>query len=388
MCDDKEQVRRAFNLGLKAGRRFFAKQHKKPRVYILKNDGGMIVEIVNVGAAIRSIRGKDGVDVIFGYEEAERYMPSTKSKQNFCTVVGRFANRIANAEFELDGKKYRLEANNGKNSLHGGSKGFYSRVFRVERYDSKRIELTYKSPSGEMGYPGDMCVRVTYTLDNNNELRMEFSANASAATPCNLCHHAYFNLGGHTSGSVLDHELELMRSTRYTPVLNGIPTGKIESVIGTILDYKTKPRTLGSSVQELAKENSKLGQGTGGGLDFNFVIDCDDQTVVPPCFADSSKTFEKYELLHVASLRHPKSGRSLDIFTNQPGIQVYTANFVKKSSKVYQHCKGGATYDQYGAICLETQNYPDAINRKGVFPPCILRPGQIYRHVSSYRFKW
>ena len=360
-----------------------------PRVYRLENDEGMIVEIVNVGAAIRSIR-KDGVDVILGYENARRYVPSSKSKQNFCTVVGRFANRISNAEFELDGKKFRLEANNGKNSLHGGSKGFFSRVFRVERHDSKRIDLTYTSPSGEMGFPGNMSVRVTYTLSDINELGMEFSATTTSATPCNLCHHAYFNLGGHASGSVLDHELELMRCSQYTPVLNGIPTGKIESVIGTILDYKTKPRTLRSSVQELSKTSSTLGQGTGGGLDFNYVIDCDVKkcTVVPPCFANSSDSLGKYKLLHVASLRDPKSGRSLDIFTNQPGIQVYTANFVKKSSEVYQNCKDGVTYDQYGAICLETQNYPDAINRKGSFPPCILRPGQVYRNVSSYRFKW
>ena len=159
MCDDENKVRRAFNLGLKAGKRFFAKQ-QKPRVYILKNDGGMIVEIVNVGAAIRSIRGKDGVDVILGYEEAERYMPSTKSKQNFCTVVGRFANRIANAEFELDGKKYRL-SEYGKNSLHGSK---VSSVASFESSDTIRsVSNTYKSPSGEMGYPGDMSVRVTYT---------------------------------------------------------------------------------------------------------------------------------------------------------------------------------------------------------------------------------
>jgi len=326
----------------------------------------------------------------YRYEDPARYLPSSKSKQNFCTVVGRFANRIANATFELEQKNFRLEANNGKNSLHGGSGGFFSKYFRVERHDSKCIELTYESPSGEMGYPGNMCVRVTYTLNDKNDLGMVFSAESSAPTPCNLCHHAYFNLGGHNSGSVLDHELELMRCSRYTPVSKGIPTGKIESTIGTILDFKTKPRSLRKSVEELAKKSSKLGQGTGGGLDFNYVIDCKDKedSVVPPVFAESSKTFKEERLLHVASLRHPKSGRSMDIFTNQPGLQVYTANFVNKSSQVYQDCKDGATYDQYGAICLETQNYPDAINRQGTFPPCILRPGQVYRNVSRYNFKW
>jgi len=260
------------------------------------------------------------------------------------------------------------------------------------------VTLQYLSPAYEEGYPGNLLVTMTYALTDKNVLVMEMNATTDEETPVNLCHHGYWNLRSHSSGSVLDHELKL-NCNRFTPVSsNLIPTGELRSVKGTPLDFSGAWRKLRPAVETLAKPDCKLGFGTGGGLDFNFEIASESATAADPIpmFSEkeesgvltrSSEIGKRDNLRWAASLRDPSSGREMHIYTNQPGIQAYTANFVRASSAAYKACKDGATYDQYGAICLETQNYPNAVNQAS-FPRCVLRVGETYRHITHHAFKF
>jgi len=325
----------------------------------LKNSEGMEVEIINFGCALRSVRlpSSDGhVDVILGYDKADQYF---KGKANFSSVVGRFANRIANAEFNIDGEKFTLEKNNGPNHLHGGTEGFHRRVFKVvsqsNNESSCSVVFERTSPDGECGYPGELLTRVTIELNNKNELTMTFEGEVRGekATIVNLCNHGYWNLLG--NGTVLDHMLQV-NAEKYTPVDDQLTiTGEKSSVDGTPFDFREATK-IGERIEK------------AGGYDLNY------------CFQESFSE----DLKAAATLA--AGGRTMKIETNAPGIQVYTGNFINSEADVWQG-KGGVSYEKHGAVCLETQNWPDSVNNldKG-FPNCILRPGEKYKHVVRHTF--
>lgn len=304
---------------------------------------------------------KDGklADVVMGYDTLDGYLAG---HPYFGANVGRCGNRIANAKFTLEGKEYKLAANNGPNSLHGGKVGFDKKVWKGESFKSEAgpgVKLSYTSPDGEEGYPGTLSVVVSYTLTADNALRIEMSATTDKTTVCNIAHHTYFNLAGHDAGTNFDHELEIM-AKNYTPVDDTlIPTGKIVPVAGTPFDF-TKPTAIGKRIKEIKADPV--------GYDLNYVLD--GTAGGQPFLA--------------ARVTEPKSGRVLVLYTDQPGLQFYSGNFLGKEVG-----KGGAKYQQYGAFCLESQKFPDAINKpewcKGHLSP-ILKPGEEYKQVSVYKF--
>lgn len=331
-------------------------------LYTLRN-GSAEVSITTWGAAVTSVRvpDRDGVlsDVVLGFDTLAPYL---KEHPFFGVVVGRYANRIGQARFTLDHKEYTLVANNGKNQLHGGPEGFYRKVWKAEEIDAKEgpaLKLTYVSPDGEQGYPGTLTASVVYTLTDDSALRMEYSATTDKLTVVNLTNHAYFNLAGQGEGEILAHELTV-RAARYTPVdETSIPTGELRSVANTPFDFR-KPTALGARIG--AQEPQLI---IGKGYDHNFVLD--------------GAVTKKPRL--VASMRDPKTGRVLEILTTEPGLQLYTGNFLDgkitgKAGKVYAYRTG---------FCLETQHYPDSPNHPS-FPPVTLRPGKRYQSTTLYRF--
>ncbi len=326
-------------------------------LYVLKN-GALMVKVMTYGAIVTEIiapdrDGKEG-DVVLGFDNLEGYLGG---HPYFGAAVGRFANRIAGAKFSLDGKDYTLAVNNGPNSLHGGTKGFDKVVWKAEEVPGPdpAVRFTYHSPDGEEGYPGNLDVAVTYTVTKANELRIDYKATTDKATPVNLTNHSYFNLGGPASGTILDHELTLA-ADKYTPANETlVPTGELAPVAGTPLDF-TKATPIGRRIKDIKAEPV--------GYDHNFVLRGDGSK---PAFA--------------ARVRDPKSGRVLEVFTTEPGIQFYTGNFLDGSNKG----KGGVAYKQHGAFCLEAQHFPDSVNQPN-FPSTILRPGQVYTQTTVYRF--
>jgi len=326
------------------------------KLYTLVNDHGMVVKVMDYGATITELRvpDRDGniANVVLGSDSFDAY---AKRHQAAASVIGRFANRIAKARFILDGTEYRLSANSGPNHIHGGRRNFAAVVWKSEialRPDGVGVRFRYRSPDGEEGYPGNLDVSVTYTLTNNNELRLDYEARTDKATVVNLTNHAYFNLAG--AGSVLDHELWLA-AEQFTPTdQERIPTGEIASVKGTPLDFTT-PATLGSRIDQL-KPNP-------GGYDHNYVL---------PEAARGGAVF--------ARVYEPKSGRLMEVTTTQPGVQLYTGNHVREFTGV-----GGAHFGPHGGVCLETQHYPDSPN-KSQFPTTTLSPGQVFRSTTTYKF--
>jgi aldose 1-epimerase len=324
--------------------------------YTLSNSAGITCKITNYGGIITELHvpDKNGrlADVVLGFDKFERYL---QGHPYFGAIVGRYANRIAKGKFTLDGKTYSLAINNGPNHLHGGLKGFDKVVWQGVPLDSKdgaTLKLSYTSPDGEENYPGTLKTEVTYTLTDKNELRIDYRAVTDKATPINLTNHSYFNLAG--SGSVLDHELKLA-AKNFTPTDDTlIPTGEIKSVRGTPFDF-TEAKTIGRDIAQLFAQPHR-------GYDHNFVLDNQGKMAL------AARVFE------------PKSGRVMEVLTDQPGVQLYTANFLADTQG-----KGGNQYGKYGAFCLETQHFPDSVNHPN-FPSAILRPGAEYRTTTIFRF--
>jgi aldose 1-epimerase len=330
----------------------------------LKNSHGMEVQAITYGAIITSIKVPDRAgkvaDVVLGFDAPEQYWHEP-TPPYFGAVVGRYGNRIAKGKFTLDGKTYTLAINNAPNSLHGGNKGFDKQVWEVttkEADGGSSAIFSRTSPDGEEGYPGTLQARVTYTLTEKNELVVDYHATSDKATPINLTQHSYFNLSGEGSGTILDHVLTI-DADRYTPVDSTlIPTGELAPVAGTPFDFR-KATAIGARIND---PNPQLKNGTG--YDHNWVL-----------------SRKGDGLQHAVTLTDPKSGRTLDISTTEPGVQFYTGNFLDGTIKG----KGGKAYGQRSALCLETQHYPDSPNQK-TFPSTILQPGKSYESRTVFTF--
>lgn len=335
---------------------------KLVRRFTLTNANGMQVRVITYGAIIQSIRvpGASGrsADVVLGYDSLQGYVDDSPY---FGAIVGRYANRIAEGRFTLDGKTYRLATNDGPNHLHGGVRGFDRVLWNGEPFrdgDSVGVALSYVSPDGEEGYPGTLNVQVIYTLTPDNQIVVDYRASATKPTPVNLSQHSYFNLAGAGSGDILDHVFTIDADS-YTPVDSTlIPTGEIAPVAGTPFDFR-QPTPVGARI---GQNDTQLRYGRG--YDHNWVL-----------------SRHGPGLIHAAHVLDPKSGRTLDVFTDQPGLQFYSGNFLDGSIDG----KGGLTYAHRGAFCLETQHFPDSPNHAN-FPSTILRPGGEYRSRTIFGF--
>jgi len=332
-------------------------------LYTLTNAKGMEVAITNFGGTIVSIKvpDKNGniADVLLGYDDVSGYQGG---KAYFGATIGRYGNRIAKGKFTLDGKTYTLPQNDGVNTLHGGTKGFSQRVWTAKDVSSpagQALQLTYVSKDGEEGFPGNLSVKVVFTLANTNELKIDYSATTDKDTVLNLTNHSYFNLSGKGEGDILGTELTL-HASKFTPVdATLIPTGELRAVKGTPFDF-TKSTAIGARINQ-DDEQLKL----AGGYDHNWVL-------------DAGKTVA----LHLAAQAYdPTSGRELEVLTTEPGIQFYTGNFLDGSI----HGKGGKVYNKHAAFCLETQHFPDSPNHPK-FPTTELKPGQRYHTMTVFKF--
>ncbi|MEQ8471784.1 MAG: aldose epimerase family protein [Marinoscillum sp.] len=329
-------------------------------LYLLKNANGMLVTITNHGGRIVHliVPDKDGnpTDVVLGYNSLEGYLNT--SEVYFGSLIGRYGNRIAKGQFTIDSDTFQLATNNGPNNLHGGPVGFHNVVWDVKSSSSNSVTLTYLSPDGEEGFPGNLKVEMTYSLTDDNEIVMDYSATTDKKTPVNLTNHAFFNLNGDGSGEINDHELQI-RASAFTPVGSTlIPTGEITDVEGTPFDFRS-PETIGSRIDFQSQQLE-----FGNGYDHNFVLD---------------KGITKEPEL-VATVKSPMTGIEMQVLTTEPGLQFYGGNFLNGT----ETGKNG-TYEFRGAFCLETQHYPDSPNQSD-FPSTILSPGEKYHTVSIYKF--
>jgi len=328
--------------------------------YTLTNSSGIQVSILNYGGTITKILvpGKDGKmgDVVLGFESFDGYRQKTNPYMG--ALVGRYANRIGSAKFTLDGKMYKLAANNFGNSLHGGTVGFDKVIWAVTKIGDSSLKLSYQSKDGEEGYPGNLSAEVIYTLTSDNSLKIDYAATTDKATPVNLTNHSYFNLSAGKDSTVLDHVVQL-NADKYTPVNNQlIPTGQISDVKGTPLDFTTA-KAIGKDIGSVK-----------GGYDHNWVLN------------KKGTNPDSYRDQQAATVYDPKSGRFMEVFTTQPGIQFYTGNFLDGS---LMQTVGGQKYVQHAGLCLETQHYPDSPNQPS-FPSSILKPGETYRQTTVYKF--
>ena len=331
---------------------------KKTDLYTLTNKNGVEVKITNYGGRIVSIvvPGKDGqkANVVLGFKTLDEYV---KDKSFQGSLVGRYANRICDGKFELDGKSYQLAQNNGKNSLHGGPTGFYSKVWDAT-FASNTLTLSYTSPDMEEGYPGELKSTVKYYLTDQNELGIEYTATTNKATVVNLTNHAYFNLAGEGNGDILSHELEIV-SDQTTPVDSTlIPTGELANVAGTPFDFN-KSTAIGKRIND---DNVQLKYGKG--YDHNWIL-----------------RKKQGEMALAARFVDPASGRTLEVLTTEPALQFYSGNFLDGSMKG----SSGKEYKFRSAICLEAQHYPDSPNKKA-FPSTVLKPGETYHQLTIYKF--
>jgi aldose 1-epimerase len=334
---------------------------KQTALYTLRNSNGLIALITNYGAIIVSIYVPDRnglmADIVQGYDTIDEYIKGNGPYMG--ALCGRCANRIARGKFSLGGTDYTLAVNNGPNHLHGGIIGFSKVVWDVVQYSSSSVQLEYLSVDGDEGYPGNLKVSVTYTLTDENELKLDYFATTDKSTVVNLASHSYFNLAGEGSGSIYDHEL-FINGMFFTPTdETSVPTGEICSVAGTPMDFR-KSKKIGRDI-ELDDEQLKF----GAGYDHNWVLG--HRTGTPGL---------------AAIVKDPASGRIMEVYTTQPGVQLYTANWIDNEPG-----KGGKKYGRRWSLCLETQHFADAIN-KPHFPSTILNPGEEYRHSCIYRFSF
>ena len=330
-------------------------QGESVNLFTLENDRNLTVKVTNYGAAVTSIITPDKsgklADIALGFDNLQQYLGEHPF---FGVTCGRYANRIAKATFSLEGKKYKLAANNGANSLHGGAKGFDKVVWHAVAFQNSEevgVKLTYLSKDGEEGYPGNLLVEVLYSINNLNELNITYAAETDAPTVLNLTNHTYFNLNG-AKDSVLSHEMAI-NADKYTEVNSeAIPTGRLPEVKGTAFDFR-KPKKVGADLEK------------AGGYDHNFVL---------------NKSSEE-ELSYAGIVYEPESGRYMEAFTTEPGMQFYSANYLDGSITG----KGGNVYKKHYAFCWETQHFPDSPNQEQ-FPTTELHPGEQYTQLTIYRF--
>jgi aldose 1-epimerase len=336
-------------------------------LYTLKNAKGAEVRISTYGGVIVSLKVPDrsGVagDIVLGFDDFDGYL---KPPPYFGAIIGRYGNRIAHGKFTLDSVDYTLAKNDGENSLHGGKRGFDKVVWRAtvvgrettKDFSGPVLTLTYLSKDGEEGYPGNLSATVTYTLTDNNELRIDYQATTDKDTVINLTNHSYFNLAGQGEGDILAHQVTI-HADRFTPVDKGlIPTGELRSLEGTPFDFR-QPHTIGERIN--AGDEQLI---IAKGYDHNWVLNRSGD-----------------ELFAAAKVTEPKSGRVMEVLTTEPGLQFYTGNFLAGTIRG----KGGKVYGRRAAFCMETQHFPDSPNQPG-FPSVVLKPGSTYNTTTVYRF--
>ena len=333
-------------------------------IYTLTNQHGMVAKITTYGATLTEllVPGPGGpTNIVLGYDTLEPYLAGTPY---FGATIGRVGNRIAKGRFTLNGRTYTLATNNGPNHLHGGTRGFDKVVWKAEPVPEKpgagpALKLTYRSVDGEEGYPGTLDVTVVYRLTHANELQIDYTATTDKATPVNLTNHSYFNLAGDGSGDILGHEL-MINADHFTPVdATLIPTGELKSVKGTVFDF-TAPTRIGARIDKVPIEPPV-------GYDHNYVL-------------RGSQPAGMTVL--AARVVEPKSGRTLEVETSEPGLQFYSGNFLDGTLK----SRKGIPYQKHAAFCLETQHFPDSINHPN-FPSTVLEPGKTYKTTTIYRIR-
>lgn len=333
---------------------------KKVNLYWIGNKD-IKASFTNYGGRLVSLLVKDKtgkpVDVVVGFNSAKGFKNSTEPY--FGATIGRVGNRIAKGKFTLEGKQYQVPLNNGKNALHGGVKGFQDVVWDAEKVNENTLVFSYVSPDGEQGFPGNLKVKVTYTITDDNSIKMEYEATTDKTTIVNLTNHAFFNLNGEGSGTILNHELQIY-ANEFTPVDEGlIPNGELKSVKNTPFDFISQ-HTIGERI-ETKDEQLTFGKG----YDHNYVLN----------------GTKKNGLNHAATISGDQSGITMDIFTQEPGLQFYSGNFMQSKNTM----KSGLKDDFRTAFALETQHFPDAPNQPK-FAPIVLKPGQKYHTVSYYQF--
>jgi aldose 1-epimerase len=355
-CKQNKKVK---NNEMVTSEKFGSFKGKDVFLYTLTNKKGDIIKLTNYGASIAEvdIPDRNGIreNVAFGYDNLDGYL---KGDPYFGKIVGRFANRIAKGKFTLDGKQYTLDINNSPNSLHGGTTGWHSRVWDAQvlnNTDYPAVKFKYFSPDMEEGYPGNVTIEVVYTWTDSDEIIMDYKVTTDKNTVINVTNHAYFNLHGTGTGDILDH-IATIQASSFTPVDSTlIPTGEIRPVEGTPFDFRT-PHVIG---ERIAQPYEQLIFGKG--YDHNFVLD----------------NAEEVD----ASVYDPSTGRLLEVITDQPGIQLYTGNFLDGTQKG----RGGKIYKYRSGFCLETQHYPDSPNQAS-FPSVLLTPGEPFMSSTTYRF--
>lgn len=334
---------------------------KEAKLFTLENENGLKAYFTNYGGRLVSllVPDKNGelTDVVLGFDSAEGFKESTEPY--FGATIGRFGNRIANGKFTLKGNEYNIPINNGENSLHGGEKGFQDVVWDAEQPDENTVVFSYLSEDMEEGFPGNLEVKVTYSLTNENKLAMEYEAETDKTTVVNLTNHAFFNLNGEGSGKILDHFLQIY-ADKFTPVDEGlIPTGELKEVKGSVFDF-TEAKTIGKDIDA---ENEQLKYGKG--YDHNYVL--------------SGK--KEMGMNHAATVKGDKSGIVMNVYTEEPGLQFYSGNFMESKNTL----KSGAKDDFRTAFALETQHFPDSPNQPD-FPSTILETGETYKTKTIYEF--
>ncbi len=334
---------------------------KEVNLFTLKNKNGLVTQITNFGGRVVSlwVPDKKGTfaDVSIGYNNIDSYINNTETF--FGALIGRYGNRIGKGQFVIEEDTFKLDINDGENSLHGGSLGFHKQVWDAKQVGENKLELTYTSADGEQGYPGTAEIKVVYELTDADELKIEYFATTDKPTHINLTNHTYFNLAGEGSGTINDHLL-MINADGYTPVDAGlIPTGEIATVENTPFDFRTAT-AIGARVND---DNGQLK--LGGGYDHNWVLNTTDE-----------------EFTLAATLKDPVSGRTMDVLTTEPGIQFYGGNFISGEFDG----KYGKKLNYRESLCLETQHFPDSPNQES-FPSTLVQPGEEYHTTTIYKFK-
>lgn len=333
---------------------------KKNNLYVMTNGNGMEVCVINYGARIVSILAPDKQgnmkDIVLGFDNITDY---TTQKSDFGAAIGRYGNRIAGGKFKLDGTEYQLPKNNGENCLHGGPTGFQYQMFDINQIDPQTLECTYLSPDGDNDFPGNLNVKVTYHLTNDNAIDISYAAETDKPTVINLTNHSYFNLSGNPVNPITDHIL-YMDCDKFTPTNAAlIPTGKIDAVKGTPMDF-TVPFIIGERIDDTSYQPIEYAMG----YDHNWIFNKPGDIETMAC-----------------KITSPLSGISLEVYTIEPAVQFYTGNFLDGT----QTGKNGVVYQKRAGFCLETQHYPDSPNHPN-FPSTVLRPGEKYASRCIYKF--